>query len=130
MLCRHSKSQLDLVLVISNICGCEVLPVLRVRTVWGGCVERRCLRSVGLKGRHTIRPIDPDEYDAVMQNQPWACPLALLGDRRSGAEQLAGAAADVTQTVASLAATPSGRAMLDQLAVHVEKILAEGWVDA
>jgi hypothetical protein len=69
-----------------------------------------------------IRVISPDEYDAAVCSEPACCPLFITGDRRSGRQLLADAAADVSHTVAALASTARGRAELDAISAAVDAI--------
>lgn len=70
------------------------------------------------------RLIGPDEYDDAVRRWPTCCPLVMLGDFRSGRQLLADAPADSAETLSSLAMSPTGRATLDNLAVHLEQLLA------
>ena len=74
--------------------------------------------------RIALDPADPDEYDAAARRALAACPLARLGDSRSGRQLLADAAGDASRTVAQLAETAAGRAELDGLAAYVEAMAA------
>ena len=68
-----------------------------------------------------IEVVTPDEYDAAVRRDPFSCPLAALGDRRTGRELLA-ASADCHRTFASMAATLEGRAEMDAVAAAVERL--------
>ena len=68
--------------------------------------------------------VTPDEYDAAVAADPAHSTLAALGDRRSGRQLLADAAADRARSLASLAACPRGRAELDTIAAAVEALAA------
>ena len=41
-----------------------------------------------------MRPISPEEYDAAAAARPWECINASAGDKRTGRQLLAAAAAD------------------------------------
>ena len=71
------------------------------------------------------RLIGPDEYDDAVNRWPHCCPLVMLGDFRSGRQLLADAAADSAETLSSLSTSPAGRATLDNVAVHLEQLLAK-----
>jgi hypothetical protein len=75
-----------------------------------------------LQTKNIARAITPDEYDAAVRIDPAQCPLYALGDRRSGRELLAAAAADAQRTVAGMAATQAGRAELDGIAAAAEHL--------
>ncbi len=66
--------------------------------------------------------ISADEYDAAVALSPAFGPLAAAGDRRTGRELLADAAADAQLSVAAAAATPHGRALLDRLATLARSV--------
>jgi len=68
--------------------------------------------------------IEPDEYDHAALLWPERCPLVLMGDHRSGARLLRDAAADSSDSIASLSARPSGRRKLRRLADMIEGLLA------
>ena len=78
--------------------------------------------AVQVKIAHRI--IGPDEYDDAVRRWPQSCPLVMLGDFRSGRQLLADAAADSAETLASLASSPSGCAAMDNIADHLELLLA------
>ncbi len=69
------------------------------------------------------RAVTPEEYDAAPRRFPARCPLYALGDRRSGRELLADAAADARRSVAEMAATRAGRAELDRIAAAMDRLL-------
>ncbi len=48
----------------------------------------------------------------------------MMGDFRSGRQLLADARADSEETLSSLALSPTGSATLDNVAVHLERLLA------
>jgi hypothetical protein len=72
------------------------------------------------QAKHLIRVITPDEYDKAVRRDPRSCPLAAMGDLRSGRQLLADGAGDWYRSFASMAATPDGRAEQDYLASLVE----------
>ena len=86
---------------------------LRKRSVTG--VRRRQLK-------HVTRAACPDEYDAAVARDPTTSINAALGDRRTGRQLLADAAADRQSPLSVLAACPGGRAELDTIAVAVEAL--------
>ncbi len=71
-----------------------------------------------------VREITPAEYDNALRGDPGACPLlAVAGDRRSGAELLAGFDAD--RRHAALALGSAGwAAQLDRLAADLRPRLS------
>ncbi len=82
----------------------------------------RCCAAEQIKIAHRL--IGPDEYDDAIRRWPHRCPLVLLGDFRSGRQLLADADADSAETLTSLATSPRGRAMLDNVADHLDQLLA------
>ncbi len=89
----------------------------------GGCDLILCFPLPQIKVAHRL--IGPDEYDDAVSRWPHCCPLVVLGDCRSGRQLLADAPADSEETLISLAASPKGSAMLDNVAVHLELLLAK-----
>ncbi len=77
-----------------------------------------------------MREISPAEYDAALRATPEACPLlAVAGDRRPGAELLAGLDAD--RRHAALALGSAGWAVqLDRLAADLRPKLARPAADS
>ena len=50
-----------------------------------------------LQVTHLLRPVSASDYDAAAHADPAQCPLLAAGDRRSGRQLLADAAADALQ---------------------------------
>ena len=69
-----------------------------------------------------MQRISPEEYDEAVLRRPRTCPLWALGDRRSGRQLLADAAADAARGLDRVVSEPAGRASLDALAAHVEAL--------
>ena len=68
----------------------------------------------------------PDEYDDAVLRMPRCCPLAMLGDTRSGRQLLADAAADYAEAerIGPLKSSVAGRAILDRIAERLERLVA------
>ncbi len=73
-----------------------------------------------LQLKNHFRVITPEEYDAAVQRDPMCSPLTATGDFRSGRELLADSDADLSRTVATIAAGREGRAELDTIAAAME----------
>ena len=74
--------------------------------------------------RDCVRLVSPQEYDMALQQHPASCPLAVMGDLRRGQQLLDDAELDAHQTVLSIASTPQGCTILQQLAERVEGLSA------
>jgi hypothetical protein len=82
--------------------------------------SRWCIFHLQIKNHYRV--ITPEEYDAAVQRDPMCSPLTATGDFRSGRQLLADTEADLTRTIASLAASREGRAELDAIAAAIEAI--------
>ena len=72
--------------------------------------------------KNHFRVITPEEYDAAVQRDCMCSPLTATGDHRPGFRLLADAEADRQLTIADLAASRAGRALLDTIASAMEAI--------
>ncbi len=69
---------------------------------------------------HILRPISASEYDAAVRAAPDHCPLFAAGDRRSGQQLLADAAADARQDPRAAWRTGRGARCLDALVARLQ----------
>ncbi len=70
--------------------------------------------------KNHFRVITPEEYDAAVQRDSMCSPLTATGDYRSGRQLLADSDADLTRTIASMAASREGRVELETIANAIE----------
>jgi hypothetical protein len=73
--------------------------------------------------KNHFRVITPEEYDAAVQRDPMCSPLTATGDYRSGRQLLADSDADLTRTIASMAASREGRVELETIANAIEAMV-------
>ena len=85
------------------VCGSIEGPGIRCRFPRSPAKRRKARRNSAsaltlrfeAQVRYALRPISAGEYDAAVENTPHLCPLAVMGDLRSGRELLASAARDL-----------------------------------
>jgi hypothetical protein len=75
-----------------------------------------------LQLKNHFRVITPEEYDVAVQRDSMCSPLTATGDHRPGYRLLAEAESDSRLTIADLAASRAGRALLDTIAATIEAI--------
>jgi hypothetical protein len=94
-----------------QLCQVPLAPALYPALTFGWLTMRRWRAQI----RKCMQIILAEEYDAVVRLDDGFRPLAAAGDRRTGRELLADAAADARLSVSAAAATPRGRAVLEGL---------------
>ena len=78
------------------------------------CVSELIARIGILQVQDRIRVVTASEYDHALRHCPSACPLAVMGDLRSGQELIDSAHADAKQSIKDILSSDEGLHELNQ----------------